>query len=90
MPRYFNDLLRYPKANPVFIAVDWPSVNFIRRSGICLLCEKSPTFYNLSFCYQREMWVLYSQQDYFSAAVRLAQAIQQSGAKKILVLLIAA
>jgi hypothetical protein len=88
-PRYFDDLLRYPKSNPVFITVDWASLHYIRRSGICLLCEKSPTFYDFSFCYQREMWVLYSHQHYFHAAMQLAQALQQSGAKKILVLFMA-
>lgn len=86
MPRYFSDLSRYPKANPIFIAVDWAILRFIRRNGICLLCDKSPACYDLSFCYQREIWVLYSHQDYFAAAMRLAQVIQLNGAKKILVL----
>ena len=88
-PRYFQDLLRYPKANPIFIAIDWPSLRFIRQSGICLLCEKSPTHYDFSFCYQREAWVLYSQEAYFSAALQLGHAIQRSGAKKLLVIPIA-
>lgn len=85
-PHYFNDLSRYPKANPIFIAVDWLSLRFIRQRGICLLCEKSPVCYDFSFCYQREAWVLYSHQNYFSAAMQLARAIQLSGAKKVLVI----
>lgn len=88
-PRYFDDLQRYPKANPIFITVDWASVRYIRRSGVCLLCEKSSMYYDFSFCYQREIWILYSHDVYFLRAMKLGQAIQQNAAKKILVMSIA-
>jgi hypothetical protein len=90
-PVYFNDLARYPATNPILIAPDWRGVNFIRcRKGICLLCNKSPEYYDFSFCYQREIWVIYSCQPYFFNAMQLARTIQLSGASKILILLISA
>jgi len=90
-PVYFNDLVRYPQNNPILIAIDWRDVNFIRRHrGICLLCNKSPAYYDLSFNYQREAWVLYSCQTDFLTAMQLARAIQLSGASTVRVLLIAA
>jgi hypothetical protein len=90
-PVYFNDLARHPTTNPILIASDWHGVNFIRnRKGICLLCNKSPEYYDLSFCYQREIWVLYSSQTHFPTALQLGRTIQLSGASKVLVLLIAA
>ncbi len=90
-PTYFKELARHPNANPILIAIDWRSVNFIRNhKGICLLCDKSPCYYDLSFCYQREIWVLYSCQEHFLTAMRLGRNIQLSGASKVLVLLIAA
>src|SRR5262249_22624908 len=88
-PRYFNDIFNYPAANPILLAVDWQSLKFIRRlGGVCLLCEKSASLYDLSFCFQREIWVLHSQNKNFNAAMNLGQIIQISGASKILVLLL--
>lgn len=89
-PIYFNDLERYPRMNPIFIAIDWQGVNFIRRHrGNCLLCDKPSEYYDLSFCYQREVWVLYSSQTSYLPAMKLARNIQLSGASKVLGLLIA-
>lgn len=86
-PAYFNELTHYPKSNPIFIATDSSSLKFIRRlNGICLFCEKAPTYYDFCFCYQREIWVLYSNVKYFPFAMRIAQATQLHGATKILVL----
>lgn len=89
-PVYFNEMGRHPNTNPILIGIDWRSVNFIRNhKGICLLCDRSPHYYDLSFCYQRETWVLYSCQQHFLTAMQLARNIQLSGASKVFILLIA-
>lgn len=79
----------YPKTNPLFIATDKTSFNFIRRlNGICLLANKFMNYEELSFCYQREIWVIYSHTEYFSFAMELAHILQSKGANKILVFLL--
>jgi len=86
-PLYYHDLATYPETNPILIAVDKPSAYFIRRlRGICLGCYRSPSHYDLAFCFLKEVWVLYSHTHYFQTALHLAQAIQQNGATKILAL----
>ncbi len=89
-PHYFNDLLRYPNVNPLCITADTHSLRFNHRlKGLCLYCNAHPDNYDLSFCYQREVWVLYSQPGQFAKAMSLAQAVQSSGAAKILLILVA-
>lgn len=88
-PMYIYRLLKYPKENPIFISADQHSLCFIRRlGGTCLFCPKSISNYDFSFSFQREIWVLYSRRIDAPKAMQLAQAIQQSGANKILALLI--
>lgn len=88
-PFYISELKNYPPDNPILIAVDKASSNYIRRlNGICLLCERSYEHYELSFCYQREVWVLYSRVDNFVDAMNFAHAIAQLGANKIYVTLV--
>lgn len=88
-PLYITQLKYYPTENPILIAIDKNCSDFIRRlNGICLLCEKSNEHYELSFCYQREVWVLYSCQDNLLDAMNFAYAIVKVGGIKIYVILV--
>ncbi|HVV68194.1 MAG TPA: hypothetical protein VHE99_04030 [Gammaproteobacteria bacterium] len=89
-PSYYQELLHFPKVNPLSITADIHSLRFTHRlKGQCLFCKEHPSRYNLSFCYQREVWVMYSKPCQFNEAMALAQAVQASGAGKILLVLIA-
>lgn len=86
-PPYFYQLRTYPLENPILIAVDKLSLRKIHAHwGVCLYCPDSPETYQLGFCYQRELWILYFGKFYFHRAIRLAQAVQAQGAMKILAL----
>ena len=88
-PLYTSELKNYPKDNPVLIAIDQASSDYIRRlNGICLLCEKSYEQYELSFCYKREVWVLYSCQANHMDGINFACTIAKMGAIKIFVIFI--
>src|SRR5262245_54250414 len=83
-PTYLETLHHYPVGNPLFIAVNLDSLHWIHRlRGLCLLCHRWPGDYDLSCCFDREVWVLHSSQEDLSAALRLAQAVQRSGAAEI-------
>ncbi len=73
--------------DPVFLAVDWPSWHCIHRlKGRCrYYSEVSADF---SFCFQREVWVLYAKRAYFSRALHLGYAVQAHNAEKILLILL--
>ncbi len=86
---YFDDLEKNPLANPLFITVDWRCLNFFKRHrGICLLCKKNNgfSFYDLSFCYRREIWVLYISENDQALALQLGHHIQKEGAHTIKVI----
>lgn len=88
-PMHLGELRCYPSANPVFITTDHDSLCFIRRlKGICLYCAGNLITYDLSFSFERDVWVLYSKRSLLSRTMQLAQAIQLCGANKILVVLI--
>ncbi len=39
-PAYLETLHHYPVGNPLFIAVDWDSLQWIHQlQGLCLLCQ---------------------------------------------------
>lgn len=87
LPVYADELRTYPVGNPIFMAVDRLSLQRIRSSkGVCLYCPEPAEHYALSFCFQREVWVLYAHVSLFSRAMDLAQAIQWQGASQTLVL----
>jgi hypothetical protein len=74
------------KSNLVFITVDTASYNFIKRSmNACYLYSE---LRSLSFCYQQEVWVMYSDAKYFETAMQFARRVQQAGSLKVLILLI--
>jgi hypothetical protein len=86
-PQYLSLLQEYPNRDPILISIDSPTQTYISRlNGMSLLCDHPAVNYELSFCFQKEIWVLYSRSGQFEKAMRLAQAIQLSGAKKIIVL----
>lgn len=86
-PQYVNELGAYPEHNPILITTDPQSLGFIRRlQGVCLGCLDASFHYDLSFCFLREVWVLYSSESHFQTALSLAQAIQGIGASHILIL----
>lgn len=88
-PINFDDIKKYPSSNPILIAVDWCSYNFIRRlKGFCLLCLGEAERYDLDFCYQREIWTLYSSSSETNNAIDLGRYIQHLGAEKVFVIAI--
>lgn len=69
-----------------FIAIDWDSFNYFKRmKSACLFYRHLRA---LSFCYQREIWVLYSHMKYFEAAMHFARRAQQAGSSKVSVMLL--
>ena len=88
-PLFFQELAEYPLYNPILISVDWNCLNYIRKySGVCLLCNFLPSMYDLSFCFGREIWVLYSNPYDLDQALVLARSIQLAGAEKVDILLV--
>ena len=88
-PRYFSDLAKHPEANLILIAVDLIALKTIRRlRGVCLFCDKEAGDYDLTFCFQREVWVLYAHSTKAILAWQLASAVQLNGANKILAMLL--
>lgn len=89
-PGYYTDFMRWQDTiNPILLAADWSSLNMIRRfKGIALLCEGTPAQFDLSDCYQREVWVLFSNEEHFHKALELARAAQKNGATKVSTVLI--
>ena len=86
-PIYVDELRHYPSGNPILVAVDRLSLQRIRSSkGVCLYCPEPAEHYELNFCFQREIWVLYTHLSAFSRAMDLAQCIQWQGASQTLVL----
>ncbi len=82
--RHLNGFLKYPE-NPILIAVDKQGLYFIQRlQGACLVFFCS--HHDLSFCFLREIWVLYASQVHFNAAIQLTHVLQEIGASKIFVL----
>lgn len=90
-PKYFQELKNIPIENPIFISTDWLSHNYVKRHcGFSLFCELDNTVYELDFCFNREIWILYSGSKTFNRVLELAREIQWCGASKILLILIAA
>ncbi len=74
------------KSKLIFIAIDWDSFNYFKRhKSACLFHGELRA---LSFCYQQEIWVLYSDTKYFESAMHFARQVQQAGSIKVLVILI--
>lgn len=87
-PTYFHELRHLSKDSLILIAVDRASLHLIRRfSKTCLFCHEDAAIYDLDFCYQREIWVLYADQRYFMSAMQLAYTVQRLGASKVLAIL---
>ena len=82
-PLYCEALANYPAGNPIFITSEYDCLKIMRRlRGLCLFCHSPLAYTDLSCCYGREVWVLYSF-SYQRPAIHLAQTIQQSGAAVI-------
>jgi hypothetical protein len=87
LPGGIQAFQHYPLHNPVMITVEPQSWRWIcRLKGCCLLCPYSAEEYDLSLCFAREVWVLYSRPQSWAATVGLAQAVQQSGAVEITII----
>jgi len=85
-PLYWPVLQRYPRMNPILMTLDRKTLHRIHQHrGHCLFCPRPIADYTLSFCFQREIWVLYSDKNLFERSVLLASALQAQGAANILV-----
>ena len=82
-PAYFSDFIKCKNADLILLTNSWNIVTWLRRLGgrICLLCEDVPEKYDLAFCWEKEVWILYFH-DFFDKALKLAHTIQRNGAKK--------
>ncbi len=88
-PAYFDELIACPNWSFILIAVDKLSLDIIRRlQGVCLLCDADPIAYDLCFCIDREVWVLYAYRANYTAAMQLARIVQWIGAKKVFAILV--
>ncbi len=84
-PLYSQEFKHYPSQNPLMMTAERQSLNILRRlNGCCLFCPQSMHHYDLAICFNREVWVLYSQPLAKLATLQLAQAVQQSGAAEII------
>lgn len=87
MPLYSREFQHYPLQNPLMITTERQSLNILRRlNGCCLFCPQPVHRYDLAICFNREVWVLYSQSQTQLTALQLAQAVQQSGAAEIVLI----
>ncbi len=88
-PDYYFQIKNRPYANPIFITVDRRCLKYIKsHRGICLYCNHNQLIsaYDFSFCYNRDVWILYSIRNYFPISMQLGQIIQLSAASKVLVI----
>ncbi len=84
------DLVKLNIHDPVLLAVDWPSWYCIHRlDGQCRYYAETPTVKNLSFCFQREVWIVYARHASLRRALHLGYAVQANNAQKILLILLA-
>ncbi len=87
LPDGIQTFQHYPLHNPVMITAEpqsWRGID--RLKGCCLFCPYSADQYDLSLCFAREVWVLYSRSQSWAATVELAQVVQQSGAAEITII----
>lgn len=85
-PKYINQLLKRENIDLIFITSDYKCLNYIRNlKGTCLFCHTSVPIhqFNLNVFYQREAWVLYSDDSFQKRSFHLGRAIQQCGANKV-------
>jgi hypothetical protein len=88
-PRYLWQLTKQTNVDPIFLTRDINCLRYVQNAkGICLFCDMyiEAKNFNLSVCYQHEAWVIYSDDSYQEASVRLGRAIQHSGAKKVVIM----
>jgi hypothetical protein len=86
-PRYSN-ILSSKKYDPIFITRDPSCLRYIQiQRGFCLFCDQNipAQKFDLSVCYQCEVWVLYSEDSYEKRSLELGRNLQYSGAKKVLI-----
>lgn len=87
LPSYYQALRNYPDSNPILITMEYVCSRRIQGyGGICLVCQMPIQSYDLSFCFRREVWVLYSHERHLFAALQLAQLLQQGGAAEITII----
>lgn len=86
-PKYYSDYLKSGSPNLVLITNDFKTLKYLMRYknilGLILFCKQSPDIYDFNFCFKKEVWILYSQDELKKSSLVLAYVIQQVGAKKI-------
>ena len=86
-PKYLSQLLRRKKVDPIFVTSDPKCLRYIQKlNGTCLYCDEQieARKFSFSYCYQCEVWVLYSENTFENHSLELGRAIQRSGANKVL------
>src|SRR5262245_57292902 len=88
-PIYLEEVNRYPRMDPLLITIDWETANYIRRlKGPILLCKDQIKYYDLSSCFNKEVWLLYSKISDLNHALSFSKYIQLAGATKVAILYI--
>lgn len=83
----FYELQKFPKASITFIAFCFSCVNFVRsHGGLCFWCNRNPEIYDLSFCYEKEIWLLCIQEQDFVRGNELAYLLLNHEADKVLII----
>ena len=84
---YFYEFKKFPKASIIFIAFYFLCVNYVRNhGGLCFWCSKNPEIYDLSFCYEKEIWLLCIQEQDFVRGNELAYLLLNHEASKVLII----
>lgn len=85
-PNFRNQFIKNNRIEPVFITCDKACLQYVQKcKGLCLYCSENidTKRFNFSDLYQREVWILYSDDKFQYSSIQLAWSIQRSGAKKI-------
>src|SRR5262249_30809937 len=88
-PIYLEEINRYPQIDPLLITIDWETAHYIRKlKGTILLCKDEMKLYDLSSCFNKEVWLLYSKISDLNHALSFSKNIQLAGATKVAILYI--
>jgi len=84
---YFYELKKFPKASIIFIAFCFACVNYVKtHGGVCLLCSRDPEIYDLSFCCNKEFWILCIEARDFVWGDRLVHLLLNYGAVTVTII----
>lgn len=83
-PACYSDFSNFENSDLILLTKELGIFELLKRFGnrTCMLCAHKPQFYDLSFCSDKEVYVLYGNPERFDLALDLARAAQKNGATK--------